>query len=264
VITIVLALAAARRAPVVTFGIVWCAIALFPVHNVLVPTGIFLAERTLFLPSVGVLVAVAGVATLVVERAPRSLLKAIAAATALLLVLGTVRSAFRHPVWHDQFKLWYVTANQDAPRSFRAHAAMAQSYFLVGAERMAEEEYRLAIQFSPPRLTGPRMQYADRLRSRGLCYPAVEQYRIIVELRPTHAAALAALTSCLLDLGYYREAMFRARLGISLGWRRPAFQQMLGTADSAFRVNAPHGTVRVELPATDSAGVYTRIGAKKG
>ena len=52
------ALAARRTAPVATFGIIWVAIALFPVSNVLVPTGIVLAERTLYLASVGFLLIV--------------------------------------------------------------------------------------------------------------------------------------------------------------------------------------------------------------
>ena len=46
-----------RRAPVVAFGITWMAVTLFPVANLVVPTGIVLAERTLFLPSVGFVLA---------------------------------------------------------------------------------------------------------------------------------------------------------------------------------------------------------------
>src|SRR5688572_33056300 len=55
------AVAARRRAPAITFGIAWMAIALIPVHNVLVPTGVVLAERTLFLASVGAMLALGGV-----------------------------------------------------------------------------------------------------------------------------------------------------------------------------------------------------------
>ena len=58
---------ARRRARVVTFGLAWCAVALFPVSNI-VPTGIVLAERTLFLPSVGFLIAVGGVIAFALDR----------------------------------------------------------------------------------------------------------------------------------------------------------------------------------------------------
>ena len=39
---------ARRRAPVATFGVLWCAVSLLPVSNVFIPTGILLAERTTF------------------------------------------------------------------------------------------------------------------------------------------------------------------------------------------------------------------------
>ena len=49
-----------RRAPVAAFGVVWVLVALLPVSNLLLPTGVLLAERTLFLPSVGAMLAVGG------------------------------------------------------------------------------------------------------------------------------------------------------------------------------------------------------------
>ncbi|HWZ57371.1 MAG TPA: hypothetical protein VNW46_00240, partial [Gemmatimonadaceae bacterium] len=44
---------ARRRWPVPVFGALWAAIALVPVSNLVVPSGVLLAERSLFLPSVG-------------------------------------------------------------------------------------------------------------------------------------------------------------------------------------------------------------------
>ena len=57
--TVVLAFALRRRAPVASFGLFWFIIAYAPVSNVLIPTGIVTAERTLFLPSVGVVLVAA-------------------------------------------------------------------------------------------------------------------------------------------------------------------------------------------------------------
>ena len=47
-IAVLLLVATWRRQPVVAFGVLWLGIGIGPVHNVLVPTGIVLAERTLF------------------------------------------------------------------------------------------------------------------------------------------------------------------------------------------------------------------------
>jgi hypothetical protein len=93
-----------RRAPAVSFGLAWCAIALLPVSNI-VPTGVVLAERTLFLPSVGFLIA-AGAAgawlarnsRLSAERTRRVLL----ISAGVLMVLGIVRSESRHRVWNSE------------------------------------------------------------------------------------------------------------------------------------------------------------------
>ena len=255
--------AAWRRAPAISFGLLWCGFGIFPVHNVLVPTGIVLAERTLFLPSIGLVIALGGLGALLLERAtPRSRVL-LASVTGILLVLGTLRSTTRHPVWSDQFGLWYQTANVDAPRSWGAHEALAEAYFNLELEAMAEQEYRLSMQFAPKNLTRPSMSYAHRLRSRGFCYPAAALYRKALQVYPSFLAAQAGLIACALDLGQYREAAHNARLAISMDWERPAFQIALATADSALRVGAPPGTVRLKIPGKYVMGEVLTVGPRK-
>ena len=257
------ALAAWRRAPVLTFGIAWTAIGLFPVHNVFAPTGILLAERTLFLPSIGVTIALGGVAALLLERATPRRKNLLAVGLTLVLVLGLYRSNSRHTTWSDQFTLWYKTANEDAPRSFWAHETLAETYFLAGVERMSEQEYQISMQFAPPRVTRPHTGYADKLRLRGHCYPAAALYRKVLEIRPENSATRAGLIACLLDLGAYREAMYHARMGISYDWHRPVFQRALATADSARMAAAAPGSVRMIVAPSDTVGAYLTIGEKK-
>jgi tetratricopeptide (TPR) repeat protein len=257
------AIAALRRAPVISFGLAWCAIGVFPVHNILVPTGIMLAERTLFLPSIGVVIALGGLGALLLQRRDPTVRTGLAMAVAALAFLGVYRSATRHPVWSDQFNLWYQTANVDAPKSFHAHEAMAETYFNIGVEKRAEQEYQLAIQFSPKSVPRPRLAYAERLRSRGFCYPAAVQYRKVLQVQQNNIGARASLIACLLDLGLYREALLQARLGISYDWERPAFQMALATAEYASRTAAPPGTVRLTVPASSKLGAAIVIGTRK-
>ena len=263
-ILLAMLIAAWRRAPVIAFGLAWCAIGIFPVHNVLVPTGIVLAERTLFLPSIGVMLVLGGLGSLLLERASASTRLLLASVTGILLILGAFRSTTRHPVWSDQFGLWYHTANVDAPRSYKAHEALAEAYFQLEMERMAEVEYRLAIQYAPKTLTRPSMSYAHRLRSRGFCHPAAALYRkALEEVYPSFLAAQAGLIACALDLGLYREAALNARLAISMDWERPAFQIALAVADSALRTNAPPGTVRLKIPAKYHMAEVLSVGSRK-
>lgn len=258
---VTIAAASVRRAPVVTFGVAWCAIGLFPVHNVFAPTGIILAERTLFLPSIGAMLALAGIGELLLRR-PRAI-PVVATAVATLLVLGTWRSSTRHSVWRNQFILWYETANVDAPRSFRAHETLAENYFTVGVERMAEEEYRIAIHLAPGHVTRPAVSYANKLRLKGHCYPAVDLYRKALLARPEFSAARAGLIACLLHLGAYREAKFQARMGASYEWSRPFFMRALGVADSALTASAPRGTVKVSVLPDDTASTFVEIGDRR-
>jgi tetratricopeptide (TPR) repeat protein len=258
--TLLAALLAWRRAPSITFGIAWMAIALFPIHNVLVPTGIVLAERTLFLPSVGAMLALGGLGALLAGRASESARLALAAGVGALLILGVARSTTRHPVWADQFGLWYDTANRDAPRSYRAHHALAEMYFLAGSEGRAEREYRLAIAYSPPKVSQVYLDYANKLRLKGFCYPALELYRKSLQIHPNNMAARASLVACLMQLGNYREALDAARVGISYDWQRETWQWLRFKADSALRAGAPPGSINIQVG--DSVAAYMRIGTK--
>ena len=249
-----------KRAPVIAFGLVWCAIALFPVHNVLVSTGIVLAERTLFLASVGAMIALGGLGELLLRGAERRAPLGLAAVVGVLLILGVYRSTIRHPVWNDQFTYWYQTANRDAPLSYRAHHALAEMYFGARLEGRAEREYRLAIEYSPPKLMQVAVDYANRLRLKGLCYPALPFYREALAVHPNFLNWRASYVACLLHLGKYREASSVALLGGTYGIQPETWRRIRRTADSAQRVGAPPGSVTFDLPATDSVGTHMGIG----
>lgn len=133
-----------ERMPAITLGIAWTAVALLPVSN-LVPTGILVAERTLYLPSVGVVIAVAGVAALAWSRlaSPAGRTAVLALATAIVLAAG-VRSARRAPVWKDNATL-FSQVEREAPRNYRAHRTRALYLDRAGRLDEAAGEYRQSI-----------------------------------------------------------------------------------------------------------------------
>jgi len=90
-----------RHARVIAVGLAWCAISLFPVSN-LVPTGILLAERTLFLPSIGFIIAGGAAGDAIARRWPvTSVRRALTITCAVLAVFGVARSVGRHLVWNS-------------------------------------------------------------------------------------------------------------------------------------------------------------------
>jgi hypothetical protein len=93
-----------RRAPALAFGLLWLVTALLPVSNV-VPTGVVLAERTLFLASIGFLLAVGAIGERVTANrrlAAKPVRLVLGWGCALLVLLGLLRSIGRHAVWNTQ------------------------------------------------------------------------------------------------------------------------------------------------------------------
>ncbi|HEU4563361.1 MAG TPA: hypothetical protein VFS05_01885, partial [Gemmatimonadaceae bacterium] len=133
-----------RPAPELAFALLWVPIAISPVSNVLFPSGVSLAERTLYLPSVGACIALGWVVQRVALRAatPAPVLAALAA----VLFLGAVRTWTRNPVWHDD-KTYVLTHLRDHPESYRAHLIAGRVLLAAGhpadAGRQFEEARRL-------------------------------------------------------------------------------------------------------------------------
>ncbi len=249
-----------RRRPAASFALLWIGVALFPVHNVLVPTGVILAERTLLLASVGVVI-LAGVAL--------GWLAELGAATSsryrhfptvalvVLLGLGIGRTVTRYPVWRDQFTLYQQTTI-DAPLSYEAHYGYADLLAQLGRGQEAETEYRVAIRLFPEMEDGTILArrtakvYQDRgnlYRSSGLCPQAIEAYdnTLAQSASIEYNEVRQSLIACLLYEGDYRRAAVEARVAITGGWNNAVFGPLLITADSALAVNAPPGAVRVTM-----------------
>jgi tetratricopeptide (TPR) repeat protein len=144
VLLVLAAVAARQRAPMVTLGLAWIAIAIAPVANVLFPSGVVMAERTLYLPSVGAALIAGWVAYWLSERAPRAAV-ALAAACA---VAFAGRTWTRTPVWHDDIALT-LAALHDSPTSYKAHHAAGVLFAETGHWTEAANEYRYARSLFP-------------------------------------------------------------------------------------------------------------------
>ena len=171
-----------RGRRVEAFGLGWIAIAFLPVSNLLFSTGVLLAERTLYLPSVGL--ALAGGAAL--ARLPPPRLRVV---VALLVLAGGIRSAFRTLVWRDDLA---VTKSilMDSPESYRGPARMAGIYqshrepdralaALQIAARTYDRDPTLFIAGADAAFTLGRPRLADSLLARAeqLCYHCAGYYR---------------------------------------------------------------------------------------
>ena len=155
------------------FGLGWIAIAFLPISNLLFSTGVLMAERTLYLPSVGLALA-AGAA---LARLPESRLRLI---IPIVVLAAGIRSAVRVPVWRDDFAVTQSIL-EDSPESYRGPARMAMIYqshrqparalgALQEASRIYDRDPTLfiaaadaAITLGRPRLADTLLAQADRL-----------------------------------------------------------------------------------------------------
>jgi hypothetical protein len=129
-----------RRPHVGTLALVIAAVTFAPVSNIAFRSGLIVAERTLYSPSIGVALLAGLAATLVWASRARKL----AWLAALWVVPAVAIAQLEIPVWRDSQTV-YETVRVRAPDSYKAH-------FLVGnlrvdAGRMAEAstEYATSI-----------------------------------------------------------------------------------------------------------------------
>ena len=244
---------------VASFGIAWLCITLLPSSNFVIPAGIIIAERTLFLPSVGALLAIGAITPWLVERvnAMRSkdagrVMKLVAVAgVASILIAGSWRSATRTPVWHDNERL-FSQAVIDAPQSYRAHYMLGAWMFETGRKKEGERSYRRAIALFP---YDPFMAYnlATQYQLNGMYAAAVPLYRWAFAITPRfrEGEGRENLALCLANLNQAAPAREQALIAMSYGGARlKDLRRIVQYSDSLLgkqpndkaRTNRPHPT----------------------
>jgi protein O-mannosyl-transferase len=228
-VAVVACAVARRRLPVPVFGVMWTAIALLPVSNLLVPSGVLLAERSLFLPSVGAMMVV-GV------LAPVRVAWPVAVVAGLIVMAGLGCSALRAPVWRDDATLWAVSA-AESPHNYFTHYQYGTELFREGRPEAAERELRTAIALEPedPRLytsLGWRLTAANR------CDTAAPLFRNALALWPMSYEARAGLVTCLMRAGDYAGARSLAMVAVAHGGHQAFFVRVIAAADSALPTSA--------------------------
>jgi len=225
-----LALTLRRRQPVITLGVLIAGIALLPTSNLLLPTGIALAERTLFLPSAGICLSLGACLVLLFEKAP-ALTRAL---VPVLVLAGLGWSAWRQPVWKDNMTL-FRQMTVDAPLSYRAHWGYGSMLFDAGQREKGFRELEIANSLYG-RDSGLILEMARRLRNVGACKAAVPLYRQAMAVEQSDdlkSGTRTVLILCLFDLKEFAAARDEARAGQASLIMASQFKDMEHFADSA-------------------------------
>jgi len=247
---------ARRRNPIIALGVAFTCITLLPSSNFVLPAGIIIAERTLFLPSVGAMLivgAVAGYAASVAQRRASMRTFAIVGGSmcAALLAIGALRSARRSRVWYDSETVFRQSI-VDAPLAYRAHFMLGAWAFEHQRQREGERELRQALKLFPydPFVA---LDLAENYRELNRCPAAIPLFRSIIGPNKNFPLGRTGFAICLLETGSYAEAKERATDAIEAGGDTVSLRRIISLADSMIAVR--HGRASatdVSLPGVPS------------
>lgn len=206
-------LAAATRRPRAAWVLLWFPLTILPVSNLLVPIGILVAERTLYLPSVALAAAAAALAMALGPATP-AIRKAGVAAVSIVLVLFAARAIVRAPEWESTDRI-IAALVRDRPDAFRGEWHMARIARVRGDTIDALTGYDRAMVLWPwrQRLVVEAATYAAGtgriVRARELAGAAVSRW-------PDDIEAQRLLASTALDLGDTTAARRAMRAGLAI------------------------------------------------
>ncbi len=209
----IVAWASRRRAPAVSLGILWFGVVVLPVSNLVVPAGILLAERTLYLPSVGAALAVAGLVSLVAEMAShreRWVLGTVAVLAGFALFIRTVE---RNPSWYSTYTVLDTLAEQH-PESYLALRARATGLLRVGEPKKAAEAYETALRLVP-RNYALQLEVADFYGRQRNWARAAQLLRAAIAEEPRRPDGYRIFAEQLIRQGRPRDGFLMALRGIS-------------------------------------------------
>jgi len=232
-----------RRDRLVAFALIWFPVSLLVVSNIFVPTGVLIAERTLFLATFGVALLAGGSAALMTPRLSlaHGQLRALALGlVAAVIFAAAARSSARQLVWRNNGTV-ISSIIRDAPTNFRGHLWLGDSLFRANNLHDGEAALQRARALWPAHDAAPLL-LAVQYQNRGICRAAIPIYQEIIRLEPRKPAAHFGLAGC-----YFGEARFtlarRTALDATAKIDRAhrAFAILVMHADSAL---AAHDTVR--------------------
>ena len=130
----------ARRPGLVTFAIVLCAVTFAPVSNLAFRSGLIVAERTLYSPSIGIALLMG----LAVQLAWQSRHRRAVVLAALWVGPAVWLSVREIPIWASSERV-YETMRVRAPDSYKAHFLVGNMRVDAGRMSEATDEYAAAI-----------------------------------------------------------------------------------------------------------------------
>jgi tetratricopeptide (TPR) repeat protein len=199
--------------PLIAMGLAWFVIAISPVSNLIVASDVLLAERTLYLPSIGLAFVCAGVAARVLREPGRATRRAASVVGIVVAMLFLTRTVTRNPTWESSFTVLRTLA-QEHPESWLGQRTLAISYRQVGDDASAAESFEVALALAPDHYQ-LLVDAADFYEEVGDPVRSEELLRQAIHLLPEHPVAYARLADDRIARGDGRGAHAAALQGVA-------------------------------------------------
>ena len=200
-----------QKIKVITFGILWFLVGLFPVSNVFVVVNAYMAEHWLYIPSIGIFLMAAYGMNFLMEK-NSSMRQPVYVLLAVLSLFFGVLTHQQNKTWLNQIE-FYERTLKFAPNSGRLHADMGEAYYRVGRVEDALKSTIRAIQLRPT--------YYAAYSNLGTIYvrlgkpdEAIQAYQNSLKIRPNYFNAHFNLANVYKDQKRFKEAITHYELAI--------------------------------------------------
>lgn len=210
---IILIIFAYRRDKEIFFASVWFFITILPVTNIVPLRPTMMAERYLYIPSVGIclLLGLVFYRAYVANPSWSLYLKSLMLIILILLSLITFQ---RNRFWKNEV-IYFTKWVKDAPDNAYAHHNLGDAYRKTGEMEQAVSEWEEAVRLEPSHSEANNSLGNIHLLQGN--YPeAVRRYRIALQGMPENAGAHYNIAIALEKMGQTEEALFHYRRFITL------------------------------------------------
>jgi len=237
-------------ARVAGFGVVWFMLTISPVANVFFLAGVLLAERTLYLPSVGL----AAASGWLVARLARSRPTGAAVLLSTLLTLGAARTWLRNPTWQDN-PTWLNTLVGDYPQSGRSQWVLGDAFLDFGQTSEALNSYSLALDLLDSHYQ-VMTDVSQTFINKEMYGPAEGLLQHAWRRDPSFALAPAMLAQIYSELGQPDRAERFSRLALTIDDRDPLRPHILSWSLAARGQYEAAEAARAKAVASQGMGNY--------
>ena len=208
------------------FGILWFFIAL-SVESSVIPIADVIFEHRMYLPSVGVFIALTTAIFMVIDRW-KAYARVITLMFVIIIMVLTGATYARNTVWKDKITLWQDVVNK-SPNKTRGYDNLGHAYEAKGLINNAIEHYQIAIELDPYN-SNAHYNLAHVFQMQGLIDNAIRYYQNAIRFNPTYINAYINLGSAYASQGFTDKAIEHFLMAIKLKPDYPKAHYNLGRA----------------------------------